>query len=134
MKALQVNNTTPGAALIASELPPPQPGQGELLISVRAAGVTPTELGWYPTTHTKEGTPRKGAVPGHEFSGLVAALGKNTNGFQVGQEIYGMNDWFADGATAEFCVTTPQSIAAKPAALTHEAAATVPIGALTAWQ
>ena len=78
--------------------------------------------------------PRKGAVPGHEFSGVVAGLGKNTNGFEVGQEIYGFNDWFADGATAEFCVTTPESIAGKPATLTHEAAATVPIGALTAWQ
>ena len=45
-----------------------------------------------------------------------------------------MNDWFADGALAEFCVTQPESIAPKPAKLTHEDAATVPIGALTAWQ
>jgi NADPH:quinone reductase-like Zn-dependent oxidoreductase len=134
MKAMRVNNSTPGPALAGSELPRPQPGEGELLISVRAAGVTPTELSWYPTTHTKEGTPRKGAVPGHEFSGVIAALGRNANGFEVGQEIYGLNDWFADGATAEVCLTTPQSIAGKPASLTHEAAATVPIGALTAWQ
>src|SRR5882757_6759716 len=133
MKAMLVNNATLDAALIASELPRQQPGEGELLISVRAAGVTPTELSWYPTTHTKDGSPRKGAVPGHEFSGVIAELGKHTTGFAVGQEIYGLNDWFADGATAEFCVTTPQSIAGKPAALTHEAAATVPIGALTAW-
>ena len=45
-----------------------------------------------------------------------------------------MNDWFADGATAEFCITLPQNIARKPATLSHEAAASVPIGALTAWQ
>ena len=64
----------------------------------------------------------------------IAAVGKNTKGFEVGQEIYGMSDWFVDGATAEFCVTQPQSIAPKPVTLTHEAAATVPIGALTAWQ
>jgi NADPH:quinone reductase-like Zn-dependent oxidoreductase len=134
MKAMQVNNSKQGAVLVASELPQPRPGEGELLISVRAAGVTPTELGWYPTNQTKDGSPRKGAVPGHEFSGVIAELGKNTTGFAVGQEIYGFNDWFADGATAEFCVTTPQSIAGKPATLTHEAAATVPIGALTAWQ
>jgi NADPH:quinone reductase-like Zn-dependent oxidoreductase len=134
MKAMQVNNANMGPALIATELPRPRPGEGELLISVRAAGVTPTELQWYPTSQTKDGTPRKGAVPGHEFSGVIAELGKNTNGFEVGQEIYGLNDWFADGATAEFCLTTPQSIARKPATLTHEAAATVPIGALTAWQ
>jgi NADPH:quinone reductase-like Zn-dependent oxidoreductase len=131
---MQVNNSTQGPALIAAELPQPQLREGELLIRVRAAGVTPPELLWYPTTQTKEGTPRKGAVPGHEFSGVVAELGKNANGFGVGQEIYGFNDWFANGATAEFCVTTPQSIAGKPAMLTHEAAATVPIGALTAWQ
>ena len=65
---------------------------------------------------------------------MIAALGRDVKGFQVGQEIYGMNDWFADGALAEFCVTQPESIAPKPATLTHEDAATVPIGALTAWQ
>src|SRR5271169_5495674 len=134
MRAMQVNNSTQGPALIATVVPRPRPGEGELLIRVCAAGVTPTELLWYPTTQKKDGTPRKGAVPGHEFSGVVAELGKNINGFEVGQEIYGFNDWFADGATAEFCLTTPQSIAGKPATLTHEAAATVPIGALTAWQ
>jgi NADPH:quinone reductase-like Zn-dependent oxidoreductase len=131
---MQVNNSTQGPALIATELPQPRPREGELLIRVRAAGVTPTELLWFPTTQTKDGAPRTGAVPGHEFSGVVAELGKHASGFEVGQEIYGLNDWFADGATAEFCLTVPQSIAGKPATLTHEAAATVPIGALTAWQ
>jgi len=55
-------------------------------------------------------------------------------GFTVGQEIYGFNDWFEDGAMAEFCVTAPANIAAKPKSLTHVEAASVPIGALTAWQ
>ena len=134
MRAMQVNNSGQGPALIETDLPQPEPGEGELLISVRAVGVTHTELNWYPTTRAKDGTPRKHAVPGHEFSGVVAALGKNTRGFKVGQEIYGMSDWFIDGATAEFCLTLPQSNAPKPATLTHEAAAAVPIGALTAWQ
>jgi NADPH:quinone reductase-like Zn-dependent oxidoreductase len=134
MKAMQVDHSTQGPLLIATELPQPEPGDGELLISVHAVGVTPTELDWYPTTHAKDGTPRKRAVPGHEFSGVIAAIGKNTKGFEVGHAIYGMSDWFVDGATAEFCVTQPQSIALKPVKLTHETAATVPIGALTAWQ
>jgi NADPH:quinone reductase-like Zn-dependent oxidoreductase len=73
-------------------------------------------------------------VPGHEFSGVIKEIGKGVQGFEVGDEVYGMNDWFADGATAEFCITLPQSIARKPATLTHEAAASVPIGALTSWQ
>ena len=79
------------------------------------------------------------AVPGHEFSGVIAAIGKDVHGseidgFEVGDEVYGMNDWFSDGATAEFCIAVPQNIARKPKTLTHELAATVPIGALTAWQ
>jgi NADPH:quinone reductase-like Zn-dependent oxidoreductase len=73
-------------------------------------------------------------VPGHEFSGVIAELGKGANDFNVGDEIYGLNDWFAEGATAEFCLTQPQNIALKPKSLTHKLAATVPIGALTAWQ
>jgi NADPH:quinone reductase-like Zn-dependent oxidoreductase len=89
---------------------------------------------WYPTTHTKDGAARTNAVPGHEFSGVIAALGKQVQDFNVGDEVYGMNDWFAEGATAEFCITLPQNIAPKPASLNHETAATVPIGALTAWQ
>jgi NADPH:quinone reductase-like Zn-dependent oxidoreductase len=56
-------------------------------------------------------------VPGHEFSGIVAALGANVHTFGVGDEVYGMNDWFAAGATAEFCVTLPQNIGKKPATL-----------------
>jgi NADPH:quinone reductase-like Zn-dependent oxidoreductase len=131
---MQVNNSNREPVLIAAEVPQPVPRAGEVLIRVRAAGVTPTELHWDPTSHTKDGAPRLGAIPGHEFSGVIAALGRDTRGFQTGQEIYGMNDWFADGAVAEFCVTQPESIALKPATLTHEAAATVPIGALTAWQ
>ncbi len=127
-------NSTGEPPLLAADLPKPEPGQGQLLIRVRAAGVTPTELDWYPTTHRPDGTLRHGAVPGHEFSGEVAAIGEGAEGFEVGQEIYGFNDWFADGATAEFCLTQPQDIASKPGTLSHSEAATVPIGALTAWQ
>jgi NADPH:quinone reductase-like Zn-dependent oxidoreductase len=45
-----------------------------------------------------------------------------------------MNDWFADGAMAEYCITQPSSVAHKPPHLTHVEAASVPIGALMAWQ
>jgi NADPH:quinone reductase-like Zn-dependent oxidoreductase len=134
MKVMRVNDKQQGPILIAATLTQPQPGEGELLIRVRAAGVTPTELLWYTTAHTKTGGVRTGAVPGHEFSGVIAALGDGADGFNVGDEIYGINDWFADGAAAEFCLTQPQNIALKPKALTHELAAAVPISALTAWQ
>lgn len=134
MKAVQLNNTSGGTTLVEASLPQPVPGSGEVLVQVHAAGVIHTELGWYPTTHTKNGEPRIGAVPGHEFSGIVAAVGADVIGVAVGQEIYGMNDWFADGATAEYCLTLPGSVAPKPKSLTHIEAASVPISVLTAWQ
>jgi NADPH:quinone reductase-like Zn-dependent oxidoreductase len=134
MKAMQLNKADREPRLVLVESPKPEPGVGEILVHVYAAGVTPTELLWYPTTHTKSGTARTGTVPGHEFSGVITAIGKDVQDFEVGDEVYGMNDWFADGATAEFCITLPQNIARKPATLNHEAAASVPIGALTAWQ
>lgn len=134
MKAMRLANTTGGTTLVEENVPQPVPGPGEVLVRVHAAGVIPTELGWYPTTHTKTGETRSGAVPGHEFSGVVAAVGEDVTGVEVGQEIYGMNDWFADGATAEYCLTLPGSIAPKPRTLTHIEAASVPISALTAWQ
>jgi NADPH:quinone reductase-like Zn-dependent oxidoreductase len=134
MKAMQVNKAEQGPVLIPVELQKPEAGLGEILVHVHAAAVTPTELLWYPTTHTKSGTARTRAVPGHEFSGAITEIGKDVQDFEVGDEVYGMNDWFADGATAEFCITLPQNIARKPATLSHEVAASVPIGALTSWQ
>jgi NADPH:quinone reductase-like Zn-dependent oxidoreductase len=134
MKAMQVNKANQGPVLILAELQKLEAGLGEILVQVHAAGVTPTELLWYPTTHTKSGTARMRTVPGHEFSGVITAIGKDVQDFEVGDEVYGMNDWFADGATAEFCITLPRNIARKPATLSHEAAASVPIGALTSWQ
>jgi NADPH:quinone reductase-like Zn-dependent oxidoreductase len=131
---MQVNKAGQEPVLILAELKKPEPGLGEILIHVRAAGVTPTELLWYPTTHTKSGTTRMRAVPGHEFSGVITAIGKDVQDFEVNDEVYGMNDWFSDGATAEFCITLPQNVARKPTTLSHEAAASVPIGALTSWQ
>jgi len=75
-----------------------------------------------------------GAVPCHEFSGVVAAMGEDAGSFQIGQDVFGMNDWYADGALAEYCVAPGQAVAAKPRSLTHAEAASVPISALTAWQ
>jgi NADPH:quinone reductase-like Zn-dependent oxidoreductase len=134
MKAMQVRESSQGLTLYAAQAPQPTPGSEDVLIRVYAAGVTTTEIGWYPTTHQKSGEIRLNAIPGHEFSGIVAAIGSNVKDLSIGQDIYGMNDWFADGATAEFCITQPSQIAPKPVSLSYEEAATVPIGALTAWQ
>src|SRR5499426_1408474 len=134
MKTMRLSDSAQPPVLVEDTVPQPQPRRGELLVRVYAAGVTPTELLWSTTTHTKNGGRRSLAEPGHEFSGVIAAVGEDTVGFVIGQEVYGMNDWFADGALAEYCLTQPTSVAPKPPSLTHVEAATVPIGALTAWQ
>src|SRR5215475_3744540 len=107
MKTMHVSDSAEGPALIEEHVPQPQPGRGDLLVRVYAAGVTPTELLWYPTTHRTNGERRSHAVPGHEFSGVIAAVGEDAVGFALGQAVYGMNDWFADGAMAEYCITQP---------------------------
>ncbi len=134
MHVWQLAESEAGLVLVRADAYQMPPGAGEVLVKVCAAGVTPTELIWYPTIHTKSGERRRHAVPGHEFSGVVAGVGEGVSNTLLGQEVYGMNDWFADGATAEYCITRPEWISRKPAGLTHVEAASVPIGALTAWQ
>jgi NADPH:quinone reductase-like Zn-dependent oxidoreductase len=134
MRALQLDTSRTPGVLVQSEMPVPAIREGQVLIRVSAAGVMPSELGWYPTLHTRDGKQRTAAVPSHEFSGEIAAVGSGVEGLAVGDQVYGMNDWFADGAMAEYCVSEPGNIAAKPQTLSHVQAASVPISALTAWQ
>src|SRR4051812_59976 len=133
MKVWQCDDSRPVPGLVQAEVKTPGPQRGEVLIRVHAVGVTGTELLWQPTTHTKSGENRRHAIPGHEFSGTIAAVGAGADS-AVGEEVFGMNDWYAQGATAEFCCAPPSAIALKPARLTHVEAASVPIDALTAWQ
>lgn len=114
--------------------PLPEPVEGEILVRVRAAGVTPAELEWYPTLQTKDGSARIEAVPAHEFSGTVERVGKGVSSVQPGEAISGMNDWFTDGAAAEYCITRPEWVAPLPQTLNFLQAAAVPIAALTAYQ
>lgn len=134
MKAAQFSGPASDPLLVIVDVPRPKPRAGEVLVQVCAAGVTPTELGWSPTLQNKDGSPRLHAIPGHEFSGSVTELGSGVREFAVGDAVFGMNDWFAEGATAEFCIAAVSSMARKPQGLSFEQAAAVPIGALTAWQ
>jgi NADPH:quinone reductase-like Zn-dependent oxidoreductase len=73
-------------------------------------------------------------IPGHEFSGEIAALGAGVRDAGVGDLVYGLNDWYWDGASAEYCVARVADIAHKPAGVDHVHAAATPISALTVWQ
>lgn len=133
MKTMYLAKPGGFADLIPGRLPRPRPQAGEVLVKVHATAVTPTEFGWYPTFHTREGRPRPfPVVPGHEFSGVVAAVGAAAGDWVVGDEVFGLNDWFANGALAEYCVAPATALARKPVRLTHAMAAVVPLSALTA--
>jgi NADPH:quinone reductase-like Zn-dependent oxidoreductase len=120
---------------IYENAPVPRPTSGEALVRVHAAGVIRAELSWVPTWNTPVGTPRAlPIIPGHEFSGEIAALGMETTDFRVGDSVYGLIDWYCDGAQAEYCVARVADIAAKPGGIDHVSAAATPISALTAWQ
>ena len=134
MKALRLHGS--GAeSLVYEEAPRPSPGAGEILIAVHAAGVTPSELQWMPTSTLADGQPRpRPVIPGHEFSGVVAGLGVGVADVSIGDEVYGLNDWYGDGAQAEFCVTRAGEVTPRPRSVDHAHAAVTPISGLTAWQ
>jgi NADPH:quinone reductase-like Zn-dependent oxidoreductase len=135
MKAIQLHQVGGSEALRYEEAPKPRPKDNEVLVRVHATAITPTEFAWYPTFHTPDGGTRPfPIILGHEFSGVVDAIGPACKGVQVGNPVYGLSDWFIDGAQADYCLTVLANIAPKPASLDHIQAAAVPISALTAWQ
>ena len=135
MNAIFLDRKAGAESLVSGDLPRPQPAAGEALIKIHATAVTPTELQWFPTWNTPSGQPRPfPVVLSHEFSGVIESLGPQVTGWKAGDAVYGLNDWFANGAQAEFCVAPAIALASKPKTLDPIHAAVVPISALTAWQ
>jgi NADPH:quinone reductase-like Zn-dependent oxidoreductase len=135
LKAIRLHAPGGPETLVYEDAPDPHPREGEILIRVYATAITPTEFAWEPTWHTSTGAARPfPIILGHEFSGVIAAIGAGVTDFSSGEAVYGLNDWFGDGAQAEYCLAASESLAQKPKTLSHVEASTVPISALTAWQ
>ncbi|RZU63794.1 NADPH:quinone reductase-like Zn-dependent oxidoreductase [Microterricola gilva] len=126
-------------ALRLADIETPTPGAGEVLIRVKAAGI---DAGVW---HLMTGLPYlarvmgfglrrpKTKIKGREFAGVVEAIGapgKRAHGFTVGDEVYG----YCEGSFAEFVCARADRIAPKPASLSFEQAAALPISAGTAVQ
>src|SRR6185312_3729799 len=132
MKAIFLKKKGGAEALVSGDIPRPTPHSGEVPVKVHATAIMPTELDWEPTFNTSSGQPRPfPIVLSHEFSGVLDGA---VNGLKAGDEVYGINDWYINGAQAEYCVVSPKALAPKPKSLSHAEAAVVPISALTAWQ
>src|SRR5580692_8495428 len=135
MKAIFLNKKAGPEALVEGDLPQPRPGAGEVLVKIHATAVTPTEFEWFPTWNTPSAQPRPfPIVLSHEFSGVIESLGPNVTGLKNGDAVYGLNDWFTNGALAEYCVAPRTAIAPAPKSIDPIHAAVTPISTLTAWQ
>jgi NADPH:quinone reductase-like Zn-dependent oxidoreductase len=120
-------------ALEYEDAPNPQPAIGDVLVQVRAASFTPTELLW-PLATDRSGHDRGRRIPAHEGAGVVVALGYGTAGMSVGDEVYGLIDGYRDGWAAEYVAIEARSVAPKPATLDFVNAAAIPQAGLTSWQ
>jgi NADPH:quinone reductase-like Zn-dependent oxidoreductase len=135
MKAIVYRNYGSPDVLKCEEIEKPVPGDNEVLIGVRAAAVNP--LDW----HLMGGTPyplrmmaglRKPKITrlGVDVAGQVEEVGGNVMEFRTGDEVFGS----CHGAFAEYVCARESALAMKPANITFEQAASVPVAGFTALQ
>lgn len=107
----------------------PSPGASELRVRVRASGVNFADIlarqGLYPDA------PKKPCVVGYEFSGVVDAVGPGGSADWLGREVFGLTRF---GGYSDVVVVPENQVFAKPAKLSHEQCAAIPVNYLTAWQ
>jgi NADPH:quinone reductase-like Zn-dependent oxidoreductase len=125
MRAVLLSETGGPEVLRVEEVPRPEPGDGEVLIRVRAASVNPID--W----KIRRGLASKQlpAVLGNDISGTVEQ--SRAEGFVEGDDVFG---FAPTGGYADFATAATPAIAKKPAGVTHEQAAAIPVSGLTAWQ
>jgi NADPH:quinone reductase-like Zn-dependent oxidoreductase len=125
MRAVVLHNTGGPEALRVEEIDAPEPGEGEVLIAVRAASVNPIDWKFRRGLIPKE----LPAVLGSDVSGTVVS--SRAEGFGEGDEVFGMA---ASGAYAQLARARAAALARRPRGVSHEQAAAIPVAGLTAWQ
>jgi NADPH:quinone reductase-like Zn-dependent oxidoreductase len=134
MKAFVVERYGDAGTLHASDVPDPQMGEDDVLVRIHAASVNPLDLK-IRAGDLKTILPyRAPFVLGNDLAGEVVAVGARVTRFTVGDEIYARPDQNRIGAFAELIAIHQDDVASKPAGLTMEQAASVPLVGLTAWQ
>jgi alcohol dehydrogenase len=113
-------------------MPDPEPREDEVLVRVHAASVNPVDA------KTRDGDfkaflrYRLPLILGHDVAGTVVRVGSRVRRFKAGDEVYAASG--RAGAFAELIALNEGEVAMKPAALTMEEAASMPLVGLTAWQ
>src|SRR2546426_3504898 len=134
MKALRSHVRGGPETLVYEDSPEPPIAAGEALIRVHAAAITPTELTWNSTWTDANGKDRRPIVPSFEVSGTVERMGAGVTDMKRGEPVYGLLNFWRDGAAAELVAARAADLALKPRSLDPVHAAAVPLSGLTAWQ
>ncbi len=128
MRAVVIREPGGPEVLEIAERPVPEPGAGEMLVAVRAAGVN------RPDCLQRQGNyaPPPGApdIPGLEIAGEVAALGEGVSGFREGDAVCAL---VPGGGYADYCVVHESNALALPSGFTMTQAAGVPETFFTVW-
>lgn len=139
MKAVQLHAFGGPEVLVYEEVARPEPGPGEVLVRVHAAGVNPAEskarTGFATIPPALRPDWRPPLILGSDISGVVAEVGTGVDGWTAGDEVLALVNFPGRSAGyAEYAVARATDLARKPAGLGHLEAAAAPMAALTAYQ
>jgi NADPH:quinone reductase-like Zn-dependent oxidoreductase len=119
------------------EVETPTPGEGEVLVRVEASSANPYDWHfirgepWFMRLGPSGLRSPRHPIPGGDLAGIVEAVGSgDVGGWAVGDEVYG----FSHGAFAEYVAVPHRRLARRPAGLSWEEAASLPLAAATALQ
>lgn len=134
MKAFILEQYAKKSPLRLAQIPEPELRDDEALVEVHAAGVNLLDSKIRDGEFKLILPYRMPVVLGHDVAGVVVKVGSLVRQFKPGDEVYARPDDFRIGTFAEFVAVKETSLALKPAGLTMEEAASIPLVALTAWQ
>ncbi len=136
MRAIAYSKYGHSDVLELVDLPVPKVGPDSVLVAVRAASVNPVD--WKVREGYLDGLMDVTfpVVPGWDVAGVVERVGLDTPELSVGDEVYGYvrKDWMHGGTFAQYVAAPVRTLARKPATLSFEEAAAVPLAGLTAFQ
>jgi len=136
MKAVGFKTSLPISAtnsFIDFETEKPNPQGKELLVKINAIAVNPVDYKIRQNA-AKETELAEPKIIGWDACGIIEAIGDEVSLFKVGDEVYYAGDITKPGCNAEYQVIDERIVGKKPKSLTVEAAAAVPLTALTAWE
>lgn len=120
--------------VVLRDLPKPEPREGEVLVEIYAASLNPVDIKIKNGEFKAFQRHPMPLILGCDMAGVVVGVGTNVRQIKVGDEVYASPDMSHIGTLAEYIVLNESDVAVKPANLSMEEAASIPLVGLTAWQ